>query len=146
MGFSDDINRFVKKTAPKPNKLVKNVVHKVAAKLILMTPVGDADFWQSKPPAGYLGGHARFNWTYSMGTRVKQELTGIDQSPGGAATYQRLVESMPVNMGDNVHYIQNSVPYILRLEDGYSRQAPNGMAAVTAAEFQGIVSEEVSKL
>jgi hypothetical protein len=146
MGFADDINKFAQKSVANANTVVRRTVIDVGQRVITRTPVGDANFWQSKPPAGYVGGHARFNWMYSMNTRVIQELDGIDTSPGGAATLQRLTGAVPLIPGDAVHYIQNSVPYIERLEDGYSRQAPNGFVALTAAEFQGIVSEEVSKL
>jgi len=32
--------------------------------------------------------------------------------------------------------VENDVPYIVRLEFGYSKQAPEGMARITAAESQ----------
>jgi len=35
--------------------------------------------------------------------------------------------------------MENHVPYIQRLEDGYSTQAPAGMVKITVAEFEGIV-------
>jgi len=148
MGFADDIGRFAKKASALPNVVVRNVVIDVGQRVISRTPVGNPNLWQSKPPAGYVGGHARFNWMYSMNTRVIQELDGIDTSPGGAATLQRLTGAVPLIPGDAVHYIQNSVPYILKLEDGTGSpgQAPNGMVAITAAEFKGVVNEQVSKV
>ena len=146
MGFAEDINKFAKKAVDNSNLVIRRTIIDIGQRVITRTPVGDANYWQSKPPAGYVGGHARFNWMYSMNTRVIQELDGIDMSPGGAGTLQRLIGAVPAAPGDAVHFIQNSVPYIERLEDGYSRQAPQGMVAITAAEFQGIVSEEVDKV
>jgi hypothetical protein len=144
MGFTDDINRFAKKAMTNSDQVVRLTVFKVAERLIEKTPVGDAKYWKSPPPKGYVGGHARANWTYSEGMRVIQEIEGVDAD--GAKTLQNIQASVPRDAAKRVHYIQNSVPYIERLEEGWSRQAPNGMVAITAAEFQGIVSEEASKL
>lgn len=145
MGFTDDINRFAKKAMTNSDQVVRLTVFKVAEKLIERTPVGDADYWKSPPPKGYVGGHARANWTYSVDNQVIQEIDGVDAD--GAKTLQNIQNSVPREAAKRVHYIQNSVPYIQALEDGHSeRQAPNGMVAITAAEFQGIVSEEVNKL
>jgi len=146
MGFAEDINKFAKKAVDNSNLVIRRTIIDIGQRVITRTPVGDANYWQSKPPAGYVGGHARFNWMYSMGSRVVQEVDGIDATPGGAGTLNRMIGSVPVNPADNVHYIQNSVPYIERLEDGYSRQAPLGMVAITAAEFQGIVEEQTGKV
>jgi len=146
MGFADDINKFAKKAVNNSNVVIRRTLIDIGQRVITRTPVGDAKYWQSPPPAGYVGGHARFNWMYSKGTRVIQEFDGVDTSPGGSRTINNMVNNIPVEPGDNVHFIQNSVPYIERLEDGYSRQAPNGMVAITVAEFQGIVSEEVDKV
>jgi hypothetical protein len=41
----------------------------------------------------------------------------------------------PYKLGDEV-ILSNSLPYALALEHGSSRQAPAGIAAVTAAELQ----------
>jgi len=146
MSFADDINKFAKKAVKNSNSVVRNTLVSVGQKLVARTPVGDANFWQSTPPPGYVGGHARFNWMLSMGARVVQEIDGVDTSPGGASTIQKITDAVPKEPGDNVFFIQNSVPYIERLEDGYSRQAPNGFLALTALEFQNIVNEEVINL
>jgi len=147
MGFADDINKFAKKAVGNSNTVIRRTVIDVGQRVIARTPVGDAKYWQSPPPPGYVGGHARFNWMFSTGSRVVQEIPGVDTSPDGAATLQKLINSVPKEPGDNVHYIQNSVPYIEALENGHSKnQAPHGFVALTVAEFDGIVSEEVEKL
>ena len=57
--------------------------------------------------------------------------------PSGTATIQR---GQAVIFSDDdpfsVITVSNSVPYINRLENGWSKQAPNGMFAVTVAEIQ----------
>jgi hypothetical protein len=41
--------------------------------------------------------------------------------------------------------VGNDVPYIVRLEYGYSRQAPQGMARITAAESQQRIDAIVAR-
>lgn len=43
-------------------------------------------------------------------------------------------------------WIYNNVPYILKLEYGSSRQAPEGMARITAAESQGRMDVVVARV
>lgn len=43
-------------------------------------------------------------------------------------------------------WVYNGVPYIVRLEYGSSRQAPEGMARITAAEMQGKVPGIVARV
>lgn len=137
MSFSGEIEKFAKKAVNNADIVVRKTVLDIGTRLVNRTPVGDATYWKSKPPPGYAGGHARANWSHSIGVRVVQELDVIDKS--GAASINRIQKSVPVNSGGKVHFIQNSVPYIERLEEGHSRQAPNGMVALTAVEFRGIL-------
>jgi hypothetical protein len=49
--------------------------------------------------------------------------------------------------GDTI-YLTNNLPYIRRLEEGYSQQAPAGMVALTVQEFAQVVNQisvEVSR-
>lgn len=137
MSLSSDIASFIKKCGGNADTVVRKTVLDIGRRLVERTPVGDADYWKSPPPKGYVGGHARANWSHSEGVRVVQEIDGVDAS--GSKSNDRIASSVSVNAAGKVHFIQNSVPYIERLEDGWSRQAPNGMVAVTAAEFSNIV-------
>jgi len=138
MSFSEEIANFTRKATNNADILVRETVLDIGTRLVERTPVGDASYWKSKPPAGYVGGHARANWSHSEGSRVVQEFDVIDAS--GSASISRILASVPVKAGGKVHFIQNSVPYIIRLEDGHSRQCPpGGMVAVTAVEFKGLV-------
>lgn len=146
MTFSLDISNFVKKAKGNNDTLVRKTVLDIGRRLVERTPVGDADYWKSPPPAGYVGGHARANWSHSDGDIKRVEFEGTDKT--GSASNERIASSVPKHAAGKVHFIQNSVPYIERLEDGWSRQAPNGMVSVTQAELQNIVdtaAREVNK-
>ena len=144
MSFALDISRFVKKCGNNADQVVRKTVLDIGKSLIEKTPVGDATYWQSKPPAGYVGGHARASWSHSEGTLEAKQFDTID--PSGAASTSRIMASVPVKAGGKVHFIQNSVPYIQALEDGHSRQAPNGMVGLTVVEFQSMINKATAEL
>lgn len=144
MSFSDDMAKFAKKCTTNSDLVVRKIVLDIGKSLVEKTPVGDASYWKSKPPAGYVGGHARANWSHSMGAVSTQEFSTIDKT--GGVSIERISNSLPMNAAGHVHFIQNSVPYIQALEDGHSRQAPNGMVALTAAEFKDHVNKALAEL
>lgn len=60
------------------------------------------------------------------------------------AGWQRFPEG-PSEPG-TTQWIFNDVPYILKLEFGSSRQAPEGMARITAAESQGRLDGVIARV
>jgi hypothetical protein len=144
MSFANDIEKFVKKTGANADKVMRNVVLDIGKSLVMKTPVGDPKYWKSKPPKGYAGGHARGNWQHSVGIRVTEEIDCIDKS--GQKSIDRINATIPDKSAGLVHYIQNSVPYIKRLEEGHSRQAPHGMVALTEIEFKDYMSKALAAL
>jgi hypothetical protein len=144
MGFSEDIAKFAQKCGSNADLVVRKIVLDIGKSLVEKTPVGDASYWKSKPPAGYVGGHARANWSHSIGALVNQEFKEIDAT--GGASINRIISSVPVKAAGEVHYIQNSLPYMQALEDGHSTQAPAGIVAVTEVEFQDYVQKAIGEL
>jgi len=137
MGFALDIQKFAEKCGRNADTVVRKTVLDIGKSLVEKTPVGDAEYWAHPAPPGYVGGHARANWSHSVGTQVIKEFDAIDKT--GDVSNARIAASVPQNAAGKVHFIQNSVPYIERLEDGHSRQAPNGMVELTRIEFQDFV-------
>lgn len=92
-------------------------------------------------PKGYTGGRFRGNWQVSFNTPVAGETGRIDKS--GSDTLSR---GGAVLAGFNAStttaiYFTNNVPYAVRLEFGWSKQAPQGMVRITAREFQKLFNE-----
>lgn len=85
-----------------------------------------------------LTGKARANWNLAIGNNPPIVLT-TEVDPSGAVTIARgldkIAEYRRVNGMPNVT-IYNDLEYILRLENGYSLKAPEGMVAITQAELQ----------
>jgi len=144
MGFSLDISKFVNKCNINADLAVRRVVLDIGKNVIERTPVGDPSYWKSPPPPGYTGGHARANWQHSEGMLASKEFDVIDKT--GEVSKGRIAATLPKQAAGKVHYISNSVPYIQRLEDGWSRQAPNGMVALTVREFQIFIRNALREL
>ena len=146
MSFSLDISKFAKKAGDNADKVVRKVVLDIGRSLVEKTPVGNPDLWQNpdNKPDGYVGGHARANWSHSIGALVNQEFKEIDAT--GGASIDRIISSVPVKAAGEVHYIQNSLPYMQALEDGHSTQAPAGMVAITQTEFQDYIQKALGEL
>jgi hypothetical protein len=144
MGFALDIQNFAKKCGTNADLVIRKTVLDIGKSLVEKTPVGDAEYWAHPAPPGYVGGHARANWSHSTGNQVIQEFKEIDAT--GSTSNNRIAASVPANAGGKVHFIQNSVPYIERLEDGHSRQAPNGFVELTKIEFQDHINNALAAL
>lgn len=84
-------------------------------------------------------GTARNNWFANIGSPGTQMTESSDKSgasrisEAASATAEWNPES-----GEHIH-LTNNLPYIERLENGWSKQAPAGMVGITIAEFSGIV-------
>lgn len=79
-------------------------------------------------------GRARSNWRVSVNSpledTVEAYVPGMKGSTGGANTGAALAQGVAavsrVDSGRDVIYISNNLPYIGRLNDGHSAQAPAG--------------------
>lgn len=113
--------------------------------VVLATPVGNPTLWQSPPPPGYVGGHARRNWHVTSGSKSDAELPGVDGA-GQLTIAQGMTvitawERSGVRIGQPLH-IQNAVPYIGRLNDGWSTQAPSGFVEKAVLAINGVTVDD----
>lgn len=80
---------------------------------------------------GYVGGRFRANWVASFGAPAR---TTTDSTNRGDSEQQALQASQ-FEIGGTVYFC-NSLPYALRLENGWSQQAPSGMVKLTLAQAE----------
>jgi hypothetical protein len=137
--FSVQLQQFADKTSKRADDIVGRVIVGIAQRLDERSPVGDATYWQSKPPKGYTGGRFRGNWQLGIGIIPAGETGRID--PSGSATLGTIIASIPDQPAGTIAYLSNNVPYAQRIEDGWSRQAPQGLVGITAMEFQQVVDQ-----
>jgi hypothetical protein len=78
-------------------------------------------------------GHFQNNWLVSIGQPDESTTESIGtfaaKSAGAIAAYASVT-------GFPVIYLQNNLPYALRIENGWSSQAPAGVVAMTVAELE----------
>ena len=88
-------------------------------------------------------GRAKANWSISVGTPD----TSIKDQTDYVSEIARQVSGFKFDVHDGMVYITNNLEYIEKLETGYSRrQAPNGMVAVSLAEFTTHFNNELQGL
>lgn len=107
----------------------RNTVARAAVEIIDDTPVDS--------------GRARANWFVQDG--VEQPPITDDVDPNGTTAKSRAVEDAEkVKLGGTA-CISNGVPYIERLENGSSEQAPAGMLAAAKQKVPQIFEREMKK-
>lgn len=112
------------------NEDVRRSAFAILSAAVVGTPVGNPTLWQQPtPPPGYVGGHARRNWIVSLGSFADHQI-GVAGAGEGAAGGQAAIsdgERVAEQFEAVTHrrlIIQNNVPYITRLNEGHSTQAP----------------------
>ena len=89
-------------------------------------------------------GRARANWQADV-EGFKGGVVDAPASAGGGTSkaIQSVVESLSKHRPGQALTLGNNLEYVPFLENGSSQQAPQGMVALTVAEFKGIVEVQV---
>lgn len=125
MSFTADLGKFVERAKGNIDTATRQATVLLAQGVILKSPVDTGRF--------------RANWQFSAAG--VQRITSMEVDPGGQMTLQRLVAEIQATGAGGVTYLSNSLPYAVRLENGWSKQAPQGMVRLTVQEFQHYVSQ-----
>lgn len=163
MSFELDIKKFTQKCGENADKVVKSILFSIAGEIMERSPVGDPSKWQGWDASAsvrdneahwlrkagfvgeeYEGGHFRANWQIGVNAMPQGEISGIDKS--GNATLAKIRANIPAKAAGLVYYLTNNVPYAIPLEDGHSKQAPEGIVGLTALKFQSYVNEAVNEV
>lgn len=136
--FALDLAAFAAKAPKRAKQVVDKVSIDLLTKIVLRTPVGNPSIWKNPPPAGYVGGRLRGNWNTGIGS-----INTTEQRPAkaGTAPIGRGRAAVATREPEADIYITNSLPYAIRVENGYSTQAPAGMVRVTVVEFQSFIAK-----
>lgn len=93
-------------------------------------------------------GRFRANWHVST-TPSDLVTEDRDQQPRGtgpSGTQQAEATAVLATLQPyGTAYVQNGLPYAQRLESGSSKQAPGGMVALTLAELQASIAQELGE-
>ncbi len=125
-GFNADLKNFGELTERQAEQVFRKIALDLDASVVLDTPVDE--------------GRARGNWYPSINVPSDDV---DDKSLGSAKSLGRISRVvLGAKLGTTI-WLTNNLPYILALENGHSKQAPNGMVDVNveraAAKFGGRV-------
>lgn len=133
--FALDLQKFAEKAKSNVSVVVRKTAIDLLTAVVMRTPVGNPDFWKSKPPKGYVGGRLRANWNVSLVTPDESTTDATDKTGSGAIA--RGNEAIGQADGIKDIWMVNALPYAIPVEYGHSdQQAPAGMVRVSVAEFQ----------
>lgn len=129
--YRSAIQSFKRHARQGAQTIARDVSKQIAESLVLKTPVDT--------------GQARGNWEPAINTVPQEQFLGRVSVSGEESLTRARAIIDTLKLG-NVFVMANSTPYIIFLEEGSSRQAPNGMRDVTAAMFGRMVERAKSKL
>lgn len=135
--FALQLSALVDKYKDRADAAVHNIVKRVVVEIDKRSPVGDATYWKSPPPKGYVGGHFRANWQLGVDSRPAGEKPGVNY----AAQHALNISLIPEKAAGKVYWLANNVPYARRIEDGWAIRAPQGVVGLTVIKFQEIVAD-----
>lgn len=119
MSWSKDLFNFNRELIDGHREFVRDLAVRVYGGVTFRSPVATGRF--------------RGSWTISWDSPD----TAVLADGGGVVPFTP--QGLPAPPGDfPVAFINNSLPYGPRLEDGWSAQAPIGMVAVTLADLEAL--------
>jgi hypothetical protein len=117
--FALDISKFNEKVMRHGNIAVRKICLELTTAIIIKTPRKT--------------GRAQSNWFASIGSPVAFTTNVLE---GSALSVVARESKMAENAFGNIYWLSNNLPYIERLEYGYSKQAPAGMARLSIEEVK----------
>lgn len=127
--FTVDVSAWVEKAKGKADIVLRKSAIDLFSRVIRRSPVDTGRF--------------RNNWNVSIGAPASGITLEVD--PSGSAALVKINETVAdAKMGDTI-FLVNALPYSVRLENGWSKQAPAGMVGVSVLEWQSIVNKATNE-
>lgn len=128
MAFADDVRRFTIKSGDALDKTVRAVTISLFNGIIRDTPVDT--------------GRARGAWETTVGQASTSTPERLDKT--GSDAMAEVVANTPPGAGQET-YIANNLSYIVQLEEGSSKQAPEGMVRRNMDRIERNLKREVGR-
>lgn len=123
--FELQIKEFENMTTEKSELLFKKVCFDLSNSIIMDTAV--------------LSGRARGNWQPDINS-IQNDVLEIEDKSGNATVTKVASQTNNLKLGQ-YFTLTNNLPYILRLEYGWSKKSPNGMLGINVMRFQQFVNQ-----
>lgn len=119
--FALDLKKFGNVTQEQATTIFRKITLDLDSAVVLSTPVDE--------------GRARGNWFPSLNSPSSQVDEKTFDKSGSKAISQASAVVASAKLGDTV-WLTNNLPYILPLENGHSKQAPEGMVDINLNRVQ----------
>ena len=123
--FELQIKEFENMTAEKSELLFKKVCFDLSNSIIMDTAVDK--------------GTARGNWQPDINS-IQNDVLEIEDKSGNATVAKVASKTNNLKLGQ-YFTLTNNLPYILRLEYGWSKKSPQGMLGINVMRFQNFVNQ-----
>jgi hypothetical protein len=118
--FALSLERFGKVTTEQATTIVRKITLELDSAVVMTTPVDT--------------GRARGNWYPSIGA-PSSEINESATDKDGSASKSRIDAVVSTAELGKTIWLSNNLDYITKLENGHSKQAPNGMVAINMARI-----------
>lgn len=129
--FTLQLAEFAKRSGLAGDMVARDVAIRVFRDVILKSPVDTGRF--------------RANWSVSIGLVPAGFVERAIVDPSGQTTMDEGVRMLAGYKMGSIAFVTNGLPYAVRLEYGYSDQAPQGMVRLTMARIRGQLDEIIAK-
>ena len=123
--FELQMKEFKNMTAEKSELLFKKVCFDLSNSIIMDTSV--------------LSGRARGNWQPDINS-IQNDVLEVEDKSGNATVAKVANQTNNLKLGQ-FFTLTNNLPYILRLEYGWSKKSPQGMLGINVMRFQNFVNQ-----
>ena len=122
--FALDLSKQIEAAKEKTGIAAKRTMIELFNRVIQKSPVDTGRF--------------RANWNCSIGSPNLSTSEATDPS-GSVASSRATATVVSYTLNGQSVFLTNSLPYAERLENGWSKQAPNGMVRLSVMEVQNSV-------
>ena len=130
MSFAANLNKLCECAKDKAHIVVRKAAFELQGMMIDTSPVRTGRF--------------RSNWAVGLGA-INTSTDAAPDKTGDAAKGRAQAALQGWKPGQTI-YLSNSLPYALRLERGWSQQAPQGMVRLTVQRYGDALAEAVKGL
>lgn len=133
MSFEDDWKKESEAVIKATQETVKVTAISLFNGVVLSTPVANRTLWKN-PNANpeHVGGAARSNWFLSLNGNYR----GTTDDVNGEKDRLKEIAAIQKIPYSSEYTLTNGLPYIYRLENGWSTQAPAGVVAPNVSRVE----------
>lgn len=121
--FKVDLGKFIERANVNAETVIRKVALDLLSGIVGRSPVDEA----------------RFKGAWLVQRDLSPSDPGTIDASGASTIARGLQEITSFKIGES-RYIVNFLPYSVRLENGYSGQAPAGVVKITVEEFQTYIN------